>query len=103
MKISSTDLTTGETTVRDYTPEEVDDMEARQADMRIEFMARIRAERNRRLAETDALVTPPPDRPPVSPEYLQALLAYRQTLRDLPQIVADPLAFDWADYPMPKG
>lgn len=47
-----------------------------------ELAASVRAERDRRIAETDYLVMPDY---PISQEKLEEIKAYRQALRDLPQ------------------
>lgn len=47
-----------------------------------ELAARVRAERDRRIAETDYLVM---SDYPLSQEKLEEIKAYRQALRDLPQ------------------
>lgn len=60
----------------------------------------LREERNRRLAATDGLVNPPPDRP-VTVD-IDALLAYRQALRNLPETVEDPRRFDWSQIEAPQ-
>ena len=60
-----------------------------------QIWSQFRAERNRYLSETDVLVLP--DRNP-TPE----LLAYRQTLRDLPANVTDPTDPDF-EWPIKPG
>ena len=47
-----------------------------------DLAARVRAERDRRIAETDYLVMPDY---PLSQEKLEEIKVYRQALRDLPQ------------------
>ena len=47
-----------------------------------ELAARVRAERDRRIAETDYLVIPDY---PISQDKLEEIKVYRQALRDLPQ------------------
>ena len=53
-----------------------------------ELAARVRAERDRRIAETDYLVMPDY---PLSQEKLEEIKVYRQALRDLPE----QLGFPW--------
>ena len=53
-----------------------------------ELAASVRAERDRRIAETDYLVMPDY---PLSQEKLEEIKAYRQALRDIPQ----QLGFPW--------
>jgi hypothetical protein len=53
----------------------------------------LRLERNRRLAETDW--TQLPDAPETSTDWR----AYRQALRDLPQITTDPFSPPWPELP----
>ena len=60
---------------------------------RIEQLARqIRAERNRRLAETDWMVLPDV---PIDRESLQELMSYRQALRDIPEQPGFPERIFW--------
>ena len=53
----------------------------------------LRADRNKRIAQTDYLAIP--DYPHPTPEAKQAWLDYRQALRDLPANTEDPAAPVW--------
>jgi len=57
----------------------------------------LRADRNKRIAQTDYLAIP--DYPHPTPEAKQAWLDYRQALRDLPANTEDPAAPVWPTPP----
>ena len=57
-----------------------------------ELAAQIRTERDRRLAETDWYMMPDY---PTSPEDLEAVKAYRQALRDIPEQSGFPKNVQW--------
>ena len=63
-----------------------------QADRIAEAWAAFRAERDRRLAETDWIVARAYERGESAPE---AWAAYRQALRDLPQTLTDEEVLAW--------
>lgn len=56
--------------------------------------AALRAERDRRLAETDKQVLPFVERGEAAPPDL---IAHRQALRDLPQVTEDPADVAWPE------
>ena len=84
---------TGEVTRIPLSPEEVAECEAYQRDVLPgELWKAFRAERDRRLTETDWWVLP--DRTATTEQ-----LAYRQTLRDLPANTVDPANPVWPTKP----
>ncbi|HGE70856.1 TPA: hypothetical protein ENX78_08485 [Candidatus Poribacteria bacterium] len=54
----------------------------------------VRAERNRKLAETDWMVLTDA---PIDEKKREAILRYRQALRDLPQQKSFPLDIKWPE------
>ncbi|WP_273690229.1 tail fiber assembly protein [Ketogulonicigenium vulgare] len=56
----------------------------------------LRAERDRRLAESDKYVLPDY---PISESQRNAWLAYRVSLRELPELTTDPLNPSWPEPP----
>lgn len=90
MKGQALNLATGETTEIELSADEIEQLEQR----RIETAwNRIRAERNRRLAESDWTVLGD------SPTPTAAWKVYRQALRDLPANTTDPFNPVWPTPP----
>lgn len=86
-----TNAQTGEVTVVPFTPEEVAACEAQALQ---DAWADLRAERNKRLAESDLYVLP--DRwASYSPAKQLEWSSYRQALRDLPANTTDPFNPVW--------
>jgi len=84
---------TGEVTQTTLTAEEIAEREAYERDVLPgELWKAFRAERDRRLTETDWWVLP--DRTATTEQ-----LAYRQALRDLPANTVDPANPVWPDKP----
>lgn len=63
------------------------------------WLERLRLERNKRLTQTDYLVTI--DALLTTPEKKQEWLDYRQALRDLPSVTEDPANPVWPVQPSP--
>jgi hypothetical protein len=61
-----------------------------------EVVIQVRAERNRRLAETDWYMMPDY---PSNPQNLEELKVYRQALRDVPKQEGFPRDVRWPDVP----
>lgn len=61
-----------------------------------DFAAEVRAKRNALIAETDYMAMPDY---PLPEEKRQAMLAYRQALRDVPEQVGFPRQIDWPEKP----
>lgn len=61
-----------------------------------EYAAEARAKRNSLIAETDYLVMPDY---PLPEDRKQAVLAYRQALRDVPEQAGFPRQIDWPEKP----
>ena len=85
----SVNIATGEVTVTPLSAEEIAEREAYERDVQPGVdLELLRAERNRRLAETDYLA--------LSDVTLSAEMAeYRQALRDLPANTSDPANPTW--------
>lgn len=72
----------------------------------VDAWAVLRAERDRRLAETDWRITRHYEEslangitPTLTPELFDLVFIYRQQLRDLPENTVDPANPDWPDAP----
>lgn len=86
-----TNSVTGETTIREWTEEEVAARKERLAPLAWD---NLRSDRNRRLSESDAYVTN--DRWEAYTEAVrQSWRDYRQSLRDLPANTTDPFNPVW--------
>lgn len=95
MHTVETNAVTLEVTIREWTPEEI---AARQERLTPVQWSSLRTERNARLAQSDIYVTM--DRWFAYTEaQQQAWAQYRQALRDLPQITADPFNPVWPEKP----
>lgn len=81
---------TGETTERDFTPEEI---AAWQAECSIIAWSELRFVRNKKLAASDWTVMSD------TPANTATWKAYRQALRDLPANTTDPFNPDWPTPP----
>lgn len=90
-----TNAETGESTVHEWTPEEIAARKTRLTPLRWEAL---RAERNALLAQSDIYVTMD-FWEFYSPEQKQAWRIYRQTLRDLPANTTDPFSPVWPAKP----
>jgi hypothetical protein len=66
-------------------------------DHKAALWSQIRAERNRRLAATDWTALSDAH---LSQDRKDAWFAYRQELRDLPDLVTDPLSVEWPTSPI---
>jgi len=84
--------------VEDLTPQELEEYNNRQEDWEDGAVDRawqaIRQQRDSLLAATDWAALPD------SPAYSQELLAYRQSLRDLPEQYTNPDDVVWPDNPL---
>lgn len=84
-----------ETWVNLLTPEEQSEAEAQLLESQFKVL---RSERDQRLLTSDWSETPSAERR-LSPELFEAWAAYRQALRDLPEVTADPSKPVWPTPP----